>query len=690
MPGITWQLDPTSEDATNTPLDIVDGATYVLLEESLPDPELDAQYASSVDTEGDPLADQRYRNTTETLKIRVYANSYQNLQTAIFALQQKAGKVKREGGTAKRTLPSGTAHVKDIIKMRVAAENSKGALVKFRDTVTITFESLPGWRAATETALTLHTETTLPCLVFTETAIKGDLPAHGRLVITDAQGVDQQWAIWGIQTRYYHASANAGLIIQAESRTSMGAGAAIAVGPSGASGAGSNTILANALTTSYQAVLSTQAGGSGPHLSHVGDFRVFARVQAPTTNTGGVAVALEWTQGDFRSPTRNADCNLTPDNSFTNGWRGVWLLADLGLVHLAPAVAGTQRWEGRILAKSTALGDDLYLDSLTFVPVAEGSGVTKSIVQITAPTSFLVRDEFGQSAGALAGKVAPVGGTWTGGGDADDFVVDAATATAQRTATGDSIGLQLGRIVWPATATATNLGAIVDVQQSGLPGQGSVRGMALRIVDASNFLIVGVVGGQNPKLLTAHTVIAGVASPIGSIQIRDDLAFSTGWQTLTVYVTPAGVVYASYGPQSDVPATPAPIAYSAALATGGTLATGKTGIYDYYSSATAYTRSWDNFRVWAPPADAAVFASQSLEVRHDQAIREDSTGTLWQTPSSYEGNYFQILPAGLEGRTLRVIAKACRAAGTTLMPDPAIDDISAQLFYTPRYLGLPE
>ncbi len=35
--------------------------------------------------------------------------------------------------------------------------------------------------------------------------------------------------------------------------------------------------------------------------------------------------------------------------------------------------------------------------------------------------AFTARDEFDQTAGALTGKVAPVGGTWAGAGDADDF-----------------------------------------------------------------------------------------------------------------------------------------------------------------------------------------------------------------------------------------------------------------------------
>jgi hypothetical protein len=62
---------------------------------------------------------------------------------------------------------------------------------------------VPAGLARRRTDAHLHTETTLPVNVFTETAIKGDLIADGRLVITEAQAKDQFWAMWGVQSRYY-------------------------------------------------------------------------------------------------------------------------------------------------------------------------------------------------------------------------------------------------------------------------------------------------------------------------------------------------------------------------------------------------------------------------------------------------------------------------------------------------------
>ena len=99
----------------------------------------------------------------------------------------------------------------------------------------------------------------------------------------------------------------------------------------------------------------------------------------------------------------------------------------------------------------------------------------------------------------------------------------------------------------------------------------------------------------------------------------------------------------------------------------------------------AYERSYDNFLAWVPSADAAIFSGQSLEVAHDGVTREDATGAFSTPVSRYEGDYLTVPPSGPEGRTVRFAVKASRnvpGAG----PDVAIDDVSAQLRLTPRYL----
>ena len=112
-------------------------------------------------------------------------------------------------------------------------------------------------------------------------------------------------AYWGVQSRFYSSSANAALFYEGEGRTAMG-GSATAVGPTGASGAGSNVMRNTALLASYQAILSTQATGAAPPSTHRIVSRVRA-VQVPTTNTGEVTVALEWAEGDFTDHAERRD-----------------------------------------------------------------------------------------------------------------------------------------------------------------------------------------------------------------------------------------------------------------------------------------------------------------------------------------------------------------------------------------------
>lgn len=78
-----------------------------------------------------------------------------------------------------------------------------------------------------------------------------------------------------------------------------------------------------------------------------------------------------------------------------------------------------------------------------------------------------------------------------------------------------------------------------------------------------------------------------------------------------------------------------------------------------------------------------------LEVRHDGVLSGDAVGTYWGRPPIYEGDYLLIPPSGAEGRTVRAIVKASRGrlvAPSVYGSDSGIDDISALLYITPRYL----
>lgn len=660
-----------------TALNIGPGGPYRLRALSISAPPQTVQYAGSVDTEGSRRVSAKHEN--RVLNMTIMCDTLAALQT----LQGKIGKIARESGTAKWTLPNATADVVIVDLLAVDTfepvfdvnfQKNQGAYCD----VQIALPMMPYGRGA-EIDLGDNVETTLPVLIFTDTGVKGDIPGLARLVIDEDQGVDQMWVTWAVQSRYYDSASSAALFYEAEGRTALG-GASVVTGAAGASGGASNNVVRQAtLTLGYQAMLSTQATGAGAHLSHVGTFHAWARVYTGASNLGTTTVALEWAAGDFARVTRNDATDIPPLLNAT------FQLVDLGLVSIPKTVTGTQQWEGRIIAKGTTLGDDLDVDWLLFVPVDESSGTLAATVVVPSPTSFTARDEFDQSAGALATKVAPAGGTWTSSGDATDFAVEATGHTAQRSVTTDTGVGRLGRL---GAGTAGLVALQVDFKQSALTSTSASTagsGLLARYVDGSNYARFAAF--NNGGLLQAECIllVAGttfvITIPSGGVSAINDQ-----WYTLRAITDTGGRYWIWLYRQGTAPGTPQAQGVDSRLATGGTLASGGYGIWDL-DITTVNTRNYDNFAVWTPTMDAAICASQSLQVGSSRVDRENAAGTLW-APAVIEGEYLTIPPAGPEGRTVRTVVKVSRNA-PGFGPDSGTDDISAQLFYTPRYLVVP-
>lgn len=534
--------------------------------------------------------------------------------------------------------------------------------------------------------MTTFSETTLPALIFSVPAghPKGDVPALGRLTVNEAQGQNQSWLVWGCETNddYTHtdSTGSGALFYEAESRTLLSGSTVVTL--SGSSGGGTNNaIISAALPTSYTPILSTQATGGGANLTHVGQFRVFARVQSTAASTGSVSMALDWAYGDFLSFTRNDATTLTSDMAAS------FRIVDLGVVALPKPASGSQRWQGKIVALSSVGGDTLNVDCMWLVPVAVGSGEASAAPPSVSSLDLAIYDAFNQTAGALTGKTTSIGSaTWTSvGGDTDDWTVDATNHIATRTTTSDTAR----RVISAGTAAYTALTAQMDVRISAFAATITRVGLALRIVDASNFYVVEVGRTGSSTGVDVRRVTAGsfVSQTIGTTSV----ALST-WYTVKVSVDTAGRLLVSFYPQGGSAASPLIDITHSQLASGGSHASGKIGIMDINQPGDASTRDLDNFVVYTPSSgggtDAVMFANQSAEVRYDGVIREDSSGTFWQPVGSYEGDLLKVPVTGREGRSVRFIVKASRNAPTTGI-DSAIDDINATLAVSPRYLSVP-
>lgn len=377
-------LDPVSEDAANVELDISTG-NYGLVSHAYPTPSVIAQWASSVSTEGALLGTKRHDN--RQISITVDVDGLGALQD----LEAKLAKLYREGGTIKRAYTDGREIIFDVLVMD-GYEPTFDQTHHLADVTTVQFTltCAPYGRQA-EITLDDHAETTLPVLVITEADIPGDMPALGRLVIDNdvAQAQGALW--WGIQSRYYDAASTAALFYQGEACAMVNATAA--VGPTGASGSGSNVARSSALPTGSTSIIAI--GASATAQTHVGTFRVFARVQAPATNAGTVSVGITWQTVVGGPLVTNAAVPLVDSSDFPV--EGSWALLDLGMISLPKVNVGTQGWIGHVYASSTSLSDRVDIDWLLLLPVDEGSGESISYDPgdpdkvISASGSFTVR-----------------------------------------------------------------------------------------------------------------------------------------------------------------------------------------------------------------------------------------------------------------------------------------------------------
>jgi hypothetical protein len=210
-------------------------------------------------------------------------------------------------------------------------------------------------------------------------------------------------------------------------------------------------------------------------------------------------------------------------------------------------------------------------------------------------------------------------------------------------------------------------------------------GVFARYVDANNHVRAALRLTSGAAVTHRCEIIKRVAGVETILRQIDTTAGRGVYVTVTLIVTASGRWIATARTQG---AQWQASGNDSDLATGGPLASGRIGLYDFQPGSTSSERSYDAFQAWTPTLDAAVFANRQLDWRHDGVVRQDPAGQVTAPVAQYEGDYLLIPPAGDEARSVRYIVKTARdnpATGT----DPAIDDVTAQLTVTPRGLVVP-
>jgi hypothetical protein len=598
--------------------------------------------------------DFRFPNRIIQIPLKLQTRGATSFETARSQMQAKVGLFQRQGGWLSRTTAVGTLYA-DVVNATLKMGGSwYQANSSFDPDAILTLECIPDFYGA-EIDLGDNVETTNSAIVFTDTGVKGDYPGRMRLVVDEDQGQNQRGMIYGLRSLYYSSSAAARLRYPASELTSV----------------------ATTVQSDWTVLFSTDRdSGTAPlgAMVHQGTYRVWIKA---TLSANKPTVRLAWAVGDLLNAVYN-------DPSTVDSTTAGSFLLDLGEVRLDASPVGTHQWKGLIQAKGSSVS--LTLEEFWRVPVDEGYGTIRAITN-TDPgiTVYSGQDSFDQTTGALTGKTANVGGTWVGAGDADDFQV-VATDEITRTAVSDA-SAATGRLVTLNTNNTTIVSQ-VDFKYSAYMTGTDQLGVIARYVDANNWFsasvanFAGSAGGVRWSKVVGGVLTSGensVSGPYHSMALN-------AWWTIRLEVNTDGTWTIYFGPQGGA-LTATMSGSDTALATGGTLATGDVGIVDARTTATASTRTYDNFAAYVPNVDAVIYASQSIELRHDGMYRENSSGSTW-VPIIPRGDLLRLPPAGLEARTAEVFVKASRGDLETY-PDAGTDDISARLYYRPSWLFVP-
>lgn len=559
----------------------------------------------------------------------------------------------------------------EIPELPVGLADHAWSWFKQRPIFTLEMTCKPYWRG-TET-LTSTASSSTPITTLEIANVTGDVPALGRLIVTDTATQSRRHVEWGMEGPDTYNSGTS-LILDSDNLVTTGfAGVqATATGAYDPNAAGNNVVTASSLQILYSTTPLAIVGTGNQ--SHVGTFRVKARVLV-TQSTAKLRFAWQVGDGPFRA---NPYASVV---GYSAGFQEI----DLGLISIAPTVSGTQRWTGRIEAYTTAAPAtvNVSVDYLLLIPVGEGYGKARGEFSYQLGT-ITARDEFfGTTAGGvLNARVAPVGGTWATSGAATDFVfADNATLTGFA---GEAVSRSTASDASPRFAIlgATNY---TDVEVAttawfpgGIPTPGLQMGTIARWTDSSNYLAAYI--DDATDTFVVKKVVAGATTVLASTSST----VLPGYNQMRLIVFASGRVIAHHRLGSGVIAKILDTTDST-LATGGTLATGKPGFFDQNTVANSPGRYYGNFYVATPVAEPiALYSGRNMEVRHDAIIRQDSTGTYSGFPPAYRGSRFLVQPG-----TSRVLAKA-RRRDVDVNPDENVTDATqVQVGWTPRGLAVP-
>jgi hypothetical protein len=290
-------------------------------------------------------------------------------------------------------------------------------------------------------------------------------------------------------------------------------------------------------------------------------------------------------------------------------------------------------------------------------------------------TALTAADAFNQSAGALAGKTADIGGAWAGAGSTTDYQVDATNKLLTRTLTAPESSWA-GRFAFLGSAAAASA-ARVDLCDPGPTfGGGPDLALVLRYVNTSNWLLAVVT--PITRGFAVYKSVAGVASALTPPGFTLPWLTVGGWASVELYAGAAGDWAAWLVPTgSPIAGVPLFRGKDVDLATGGALASGKVALYS--DGPTARVVRFDNLIAWTPAPSHVCASGQGLQVDSQRAVKLDSG--LQGDPPLVEGRTY---PKAIPGEITRITAKLRRTDVDALPDEGLTDPAQLSVVVTPR------
>jgi hypothetical protein len=669
MPSESWTLDG---------LPLSSGA-FDLIELTADPPKQRPNWITAADSEAAALFRQPlHENRTITMKLKVRPQV--SMDTALDRAGALVDKLYKASSTSSGIslvwTPNDSARsvtftvlAGEIAGLPIGLTDEGYLWVLRQPVVAITLTCQPYWFGVE--VLTSTNSSSTPFNAFEIAGVTGDIPALGRLIITDTATQSRRHVEWGLEGPLTYNNATS-LLVDSDNMVVTGFSGvqAVTTGAYDPNAAGNNSI-----TLTPIAGATTAMAGTGDPLSHVGVFRVKARVQSGSLSN---LFRLSWKAGD--GPT-NHNTWATPIS--TAGW----IELDLGTITVPASTLGTQRWTGRVEVFGAATPGTVALDYLILVPQADGYGKARGAWSYSSGVVVAYDTFTGTTAGGgLNTRVAPLGGTWATSGDATDFVfsdnflgTDAVESLSRTVAVSETTG----RFAILGSTNYTD--SQIDARAHFFTYNAEMS-LILRWVDSSNFLRLRVKPGTTINVsVVLEQVIAGTPTTLATLpagQLANFvpltfrfrlIAYSSGTAIATTFSDDGGTTFGLA------------VASSTAIATGGTLATGKPGINTRNTSAINAVHSWDDIQVSTPVAEPiALYSGRSMQVRYDDTLRQDSTGTYYGRPPSYRGARF-LVPVG----TSRVLVKARRNDVDAALDDQVTDALQVQVGWTARGLAVP-